>query len=109
MNNSSVTNISNEELSSIIKSNSLTLVDFWAPWCAPCIALAPILEDIASLYINKVQVCKLDIDDNAQATKKYGIKTIPTIILFKKGEIIDHLVGIKSKEELITTLDKHLS
>ena len=109
MNNSNITNISDKEFSSIIKSNSLTLVDFWAPWCGPCLALAPILEDIALLYVNKVQVHKLNIDDNAQATKQYSIKTIPTIILFKKGEIVDRLVGRQSKEELIITLDKHLS
>ena len=103
-----VLSINDAELDSIIQSDTLVLVDFWAPWCGPCRALSPMLEELAVFYTDNVKICKLNIDENSQAPTRYSIKTIPTLILFKKGEIVDRWVGSQSKEAFIAALDKHL-
>lgn len=74
-------------------SNGLTLVDFWAEWCAPCLALAPTMEEIADSYSEKLRVAKVNIDSNPSIPAKFGIRGIPTVILFKDGEQVDMFVG----------------
>lgn len=74
-------------------SNGLTLVDFWAEWCAPCLALAPTMEEIANSYSEKLRVAKVNIDSNPSIPAKFGIRGIPTVILFKDGEQVDMFVG----------------
>lgn len=84
------------------------LVDFWAEWCAPCKRLAPVLDDVADSYDGKVTVAKLNIEDNPNTAPKFGIRGIPTMILFKGGEAVGTLVGEKNKAELSAFIDQHV-
>ena len=84
------------------------LVDFWAEWCGPCKVLGPVIDEVATDYSDKVKFVKLNIDHNPANTQKYGIRGIPTLILFKDGEKADTSVGVLSKSELAGFLDKNL-
>ena len=92
----------------VLKSSGLVLVDFWAEWCGPCKMIAPVLDDIAVEYDGKVTVGKLNIDENSDTPPKYGVRGIPTLLLFKDGEIADTKVGALSKTQLKEFLDKNL-
>ncbi|MBI5815063.1 MAG: thioredoxin [Nitrospinae bacterium] len=84
----------------VVKSDKLTVVDFWAEWCAPCRMIAPAIEDLAKEYSGKVNVGKLNVDENGQTATRYGIRSIPTLLFFKGGQIVKQVVGVKSKGEL---------
>ena len=84
------------------------LVDFWAPWCAPCRMVGPIIEELAGGFAGKVKVGKLNTDDNPTIASRYGIMSIPTIFLLKKGEIIDRIVGAAPKKDFEKMLKSHL-
>jgi len=85
----------------VIKSDKLTLVDFWAPWCGPCKVLGPIVEELAGEIKNlPVKVAKLNVDDNSASASSYGVMSIPTTIFFKGGQPVDQLVGVQTKEDL---------
>ena len=89
----------------VLESEKPVLVDFWAPWCGPCRAIAPIVEELAAAFGDKVKFTKCNVDDNPATPTKYGIKSIPTLIFFNQGEVLDKIVGMvgKSKlEEMIT-------
>src|SRR5664279_4405666 len=86
------------------KSNGVVLVDFWATWCSPCKMIAPIVEQIASEYEGKLTVGKLDTDANVQTALKYGVMSIPTLILFKNGQPVERIVGYQPKERLMTKI-----
>jgi thioredoxin 1 len=90
----------------VIKSDRPVLVDFWAEWCMPCRMLAPTIEKIARDYAGKVKVGKLDTDANRDVSLKYGINAIPTVILFKNGEIAQRFVGLRQEREFKEALDK---
>ena len=85
-----------------------TVVDFWAVWCGPCKMIAPVLEDIAEDYSGKLQVVKLDVDNNNASAMKYGVMSIPTLILFKDGKAAERIVGFLPKEKLLKKLEPHL-
>ena len=89
----------------VIKSNIPVLVDFWAPWCRPCLMAAPVLEELAKEYADKITFAKLDVDQNAQTAAKYNIMAIPNLIIFKEGKPVSQIVGFKPKEELKKDLD----
>lgn len=95
--------------SDVLKSERPVLVDFWAQWCAPCRMLAPTVEAVAEKYAGSATVVKLNVDDNPAVSQRYGIKGIPTLILFKNGKEEERVVGATSKEAIARMIDKHVS
>lgn len=95
--------------SDVLKSDRPVLVDFWAAWCAPCRMLAPTVEAVAEKYANTARVVKLNVDDNPSVSQRYGIKGIPTLILFKDGKEEERVVGATSEQAISRMLDKHVS
>src|ERR671926_713562 len=94
--------------SQVLNSDRPVLVDFWAQWCAPCRMLAPTVEAVAQSYEGKATVVKLNVDDNPAVSQRYGIKGIPTLILFKNGKEEERVVGATSKEAISRMIDKHI-
>ena len=92
----------------VLKSDQPVLVDFWAQWCAPCRMLAPTVEAVAEKYAGSATVVKLNVDDNPAVSQRYGIKGIPTLILFKNGKEEERVVGATSKEAISRMIDKHV-
>lgn len=94
--------------SMILESDTPALVDFWAAWCAPCKAIAPIVEEVAEQYKGKVRVAKMNVDENPSTPGKYGVRGIPTLVLFKDGKVVDQLVGAVPKNQISDLIDKGL-
>src|SRR5919199_3672757 len=93
----------------VLKSDQPVLVDFWAAWCAPCRMLAPTVEAVAEKYAGNARVVKLNVDENPSVSQRYGIKGIPTLILFKNGREEERVVGATSKEAISRMIEKHVS
>jgi thioredoxin 1 len=92
----------------VLKSGGPVLVDFWAEWCGPCKRLAPTVDALADEYAGKVRVGKLNVDDNPNTASKFQIRGIPTILIFKGGQIVESVVGLAQKDDLKKAIDKHL-
>ncbi len=92
----------------VIQSKKPALVDFWADWCQPCHMMAPTVEALAKEYGDRLLVAKLDVDANPMTTAKYGIRGIPALLLFKDGQLVERIVGVKPKEEIARSIEQHL-
>jgi len=90
----------------VLQSPLPTLVDFWAPWCGPCRMIGPIIEQLAVERANSIKLAKLNVDENPHVAAAYGVHSIPTLIIFKDGEVIERLVGVQPKAELERALDR---
>ncbi|UZA26306.1 thioredoxin [Moraxella bovis] len=92
----------------VLQADKPVLVDFWAAWCGPCKAIAPVLEDLDAEYGDKFQIVKVNVDDNPETSARFGIRSIPTLFVFKNGEKVDTVVGSRPKSEFVELLNKHL-
>jgi thioredoxin 1 len=92
----------------VVKSDKPVLVDFWAPWCGPCKMIGPIIEELASDFDGRLKVGKVNVDDNHQLAGQFGIRGIPTMMVFKDGQMVDSFVGLQQKADLAGAIEKHL-
>ena len=90
----------------VLKSSTPVLIDFWAPWCAPCRAIAPIMEELSATYAGKLKVVKMNVDDNPKTPSRYGVRGIPNLILFQGGEVKEQIVGAVPKAQLVKVIDR---
>ncbi len=92
----------------VLQSPVPVVVDFWAPWCGPCRMIAPIIDELAQQYGDKIKVVKVNVDDNQDLAMRYGIRGIPTVMIFKGGQAVNSLVGVRPKEDLAAAIDAAL-
>lgn len=90
----------------VLKSDVPVLVDFWAPWCGPCRAIAPVIEELSGEYSGKLKVAKCNVDDNPKTPSRYGIRAIPTLIIFKGGNVSEQITGAVAKSQIAAAIDK---
>lgn len=92
----------------VLKSDQPVLVDFWAAWCGPCQAIGPTVEELAEEYAGKVKVSKMNVDENPKTPGKYGIRAIPTLIVFKDGQVVEQITGAVAKAQIVKAIEKAL-
>lgn len=104
-----VVELTDQTFETQLKQGLPVLVDFWAPWCGPCRAVAPVIEKLAADYQGRLAVAKMNVDENQQTPSKFGVRSIPNLIFFKGGQVAEQVVGARSESELKTIIDKVLS
>jgi thioredoxin 1 len=95
--------------SAVLKTDRPALVDFWAPWCGPCRALAPVLEEIAEAYNGRANVIKVNVDESPKTASNYGVQSIPTLLFLREGKVRETLVGLTTKDKLAALIDRNLA
>jgi len=90
------------------QGEGLIIVDFWAEWCAPCRMIAPVLEKLDQEFAGKIQIVKLNVDEHPEAPARFGIMGIPTLLMFKNGEVVDRIVGFQPKDNFVRLIEKHI-
>ena len=100
---------SNNFKSTISETANPILVDFWAPWCGPCLTIAPIIEDLADEIGNRIRIGKVNVDNHTEIAAQYNIRSIPTMLIFKEGIVVEQVVGLTSKDELKNRINAHLN
>ena len=103
-----IANLDSSSFPTAISSDQPILVDFWAPWCGPCKAIAPVLEELASDLAGKISIGKVNVDDNEAISAEYGVRAIPTLLLFKDGNVVEQIVGNTSKDALLEKINPHI-
>ena len=103
-----IVHVTDQSFGTDVEGSGTVLVDFWAPWCAPCKMIAPVLEEINQEIGNKLTIAKLNVDDNPSSAAKFGIMGIPTLLLFSNGKPVEKIVGFQPKANLMATINKHL-
>ncbi len=99
--------LTNENFDTTV-NEGVSLVDFWAPWCGPCRMIAPVIEELAGDFEGKANICKVNTDEQQDLATKYGVRSIPTILFMKNGEVVDQMVGASSKQALTDKLNSHI-
>jgi len=103
-----IVNVNDQSFTQEVEQGGTVLVDFWAPWCGPCKMIAPVLEQIDSEVGTQLKIAKVNVDENPESAGRFGIMSIPTLLVFKDGQPVDKIVGFQPKEALMATLGKHL-
>ncbi len=103
-----IVNLDSSSFPTAISSDQPTLVDFWAPWCGPCKAIAPVLEELATELDGQVSIGKVNVDENEAISAEYGVRAIPTLLLFKGGNVVEQIVGMTSKDALMEKIKAHV-
>ncbi|WP_334076130.1 MULTISPECIES: thioredoxin [Paenibacillus] len=102
-----IVNVSDQTFNNEVEGQGIVLVDFWAPWCGPCKMIAPILEELDGEIGDSVKIAKVNVDDNPESASRFGVMSIPTLILFKDGQPVDKVVGLNPKDKLKSLIAKH--
>jgi thioredoxin 1 len=103
-----VQNVTDQSFKTEVESTGAVLVDFWAPWCGPCKVIAPVLEEISQEVGDKLKIAKVNVDENPESASRFGVMSIPTLIVFKDGQPVDKVVGAQPKDILMNMLNKHM-
>lgn len=102
-----IVNVSDQSFSNEVEGSGTVLVDFWAPWCGPCKMIAPVLEELDKELADSVKIAKVNVDDNPESASRFGVMSIPTLIVFKDGQPVDKVVGFQSKDALKNVVSRH--
>ena len=100
--------INDGNFAELVAKDQVTVIDLWAEWCGPCRQMVPIINELAEEYAGKVQIGKLNVDDNPSVPTKFGVRGIPTFLIFKKGELVDKVVGAVGKKNLVEKIEAHI-
>jgi thioredoxin 1 len=103
-----IVNVTDKDFTPQVEQGGTVLVDFWAPWCGPCKMIAPVLEEIDGEIGSKLKIAKVNVDENPDTASRFGVMSIPTLLVFKDGNVVDKLVGFQPKDALLGQLNKHL-